>query len=585
MPKTLKTDRMPRVSLFLLLAAGLVRFINLGFLDMQAWDEGIYAVRAETISKFGLFLDQTTKAVDGLYSALHPPLYVWLTALSFEIFGVGEFAARFFSAVFGAMTIVVAYKIGTLLRNERTGLIAALLYGLAPVVLFYSRQGQFDATLVFFLSLSVYLLLLAIKRESSWFAFLAGLSTGAALMTKLFVGLGIPLSMITWILATKKLRSGKQWALFGVLCGAAVLVAAPWHIYMTAIHGGGDPTFFLSASSLFERTFSGVEGNVKPLGPLYFVNQFIVVFPVGVFWFLYSLPSALRRTDPLWLLIGIWFSVFFVVFSAMKTQLEVYILPMLVPASILAAQSLDRAVSGDMKQKSLTIVLTGTAIAATWAASQEWRNAAKAVLGDLARLAAPSAADVSLMVHLCLVVLVILVAATFLWNRSERWHPGRYLVPLHLVPLAAVALFTVIYLDLTKYVDGGAELAHFIHTKNVQHVLVVGYERNPQLSYYLDGADIGWESSLTFERIIPPSDEGEFKEWLAKELTNVPSGTLVVLERDKFIRHRIIRPQLLMPQSFMPVFDSRRYSAWVRKPYDTLALVQERKGAQARSIQ
>lgn len=82
-----------RLYVFALLAVGLLRFLNLGFEDLQAWDEALYAVRAEGILRFGGFLDQTQFSIGGLYSSLHPPLYVWLTSVSFFLFGVTEFAA------------------------------------------------------------------------------------------------------------------------------------------------------------------------------------------------------------------------------------------------------------------------------------------------------------------------------------------------------------------------------------------------------------------------------------------------------------------------------------------------------------
>ena len=99
--KTFFREHTERTYAIALAAVALMRFVNLGFLDLQAWDEALYAVRAETIAQFGAILDQTPFSIGGLYSSLHPPLYVWLTSVSFLLFGVTEFAARFFSAIFG----------------------------------------------------------------------------------------------------------------------------------------------------------------------------------------------------------------------------------------------------------------------------------------------------------------------------------------------------------------------------------------------------------------------------------------------------------------------------------------------------
>src|SRR3989339_198522 len=144
MLKNLSETAEQRLHLAIITIVGLIRFVNLGFVDLQAWDEALYAVRAEGVLVFGAWADQTEFAIDGLYSALHPPLYVWLTALSFSLFDVTEFSARFFAAVSGTLTLFVIYSIGRRLSNRSVGLIAALLFGLNPFALFFSRQGQFD---------------------------------------------------------------------------------------------------------------------------------------------------------------------------------------------------------------------------------------------------------------------------------------------------------------------------------------------------------------------------------------------------------------------------------------------------------
>ena len=38
-----------------------------------------------------------------------PPLHYWFMVLSYSVFGVNEFAARFFSAVFGALTLLLTF--------------------------------------------------------------------------------------------------------------------------------------------------------------------------------------------------------------------------------------------------------------------------------------------------------------------------------------------------------------------------------------------------------------------------------------------------------------------------------------------
>ena len=558
--------RRERLYFAALTGIALMRFVNLGFLDLQAWDEALYAVRAESILRFGAWIDQTRYAIDGLYSSLHPPLYVWLTTLSFGAFGVSEFAARFFSAAFGGLTLFVIYRIGKHLGEARLGFFAALLFGLNPFVTLYARQGQFDATLVFFLSLALLLLLRAENEGSFKHALLAGVMVGAALMTKLYVGLGIPLVYALWIMLNPSEQKGRSWKMLGLSLIGPIVIALPWHLFMTLAHGKGDLLFFLRASALFERSVYGVEGNVKPLEVLYFFNQLFVLFPVGVAWFGHGLFNAVREKKPEWYLIAIWFLVFFLVFSLMRTKLAVYLLPMLVPASLIAAREIFKVVRGAYSKRGVAIFLAATGLSLLWASNQAWRNATKSIISGAARLQLPLASDLTAFLALLLLASCVL-ALSYLAVRRNWIDQIREAVPyLLFVPSFIVCYYQITRYDRFQYKDGAAELAQFIEAEQPSTLVVAGYERNPQLTYYLEGADIGWREDLPVERIVPPKDRSQFRSWLTDRLSGEPEDVLAVIEKDKFIRYEWVTAAEVTPPDYSVVFESRRYVALQRAP-------------------
>lgn len=560
------TSDIKRERLYLAGVAGiaLMRFLNLGFLDLQAWDEALYAVRSEGILRFGGWIDQTRFAIDGLYSSLHPPLYVWLTTVSFGALGVSEFAARFFSAFFGGLTILIIYRIGKHLGDARLGFFAALLFGLNPFVTFYARQGQFDATLVFFLSLAVLLLLRAEKERSFKYAVLAGITVGAALMTKLYVGLGIPLVYCLWIALGPSERKKASWKMLGLSLVAAIVVALPWHLAMTLAHGKGDPLFFLRASALFERSLYGVEGNVKPLEVLYFFNQLFVLFPAGVAWFGHGLFTAVREKKAGWYMMAVWFLVFLLVFSLMRTKLAVYLLPMLVPASLIGAREISKLVRGTYSGQGVTIFLAATGLSVLWASSQAWRNATKSVISSAIGLHLPPAAETTGFLAILLLASCIL-ALLYLALRRGWVDQVRGAIPyLLFVPSFIVCYYQTTRYDRFQYDDGASELADFIVEKQPSKIIVAGYERNPQLTYYLEGADIGWRENLPVNRIVPPKDRGQFRSWLTEQLSGEPDDILVVIEKDKFIRYEWVAAAEVTPPDYAVVFESRRYAAFQR---------------------
>lgn len=547
-----------------LLATGLLRFVNLGFKDLQAWDEALYAMRAEGILRFGGWLDQTSFAVDGLYSSLHPPLYVWLTTIAFHLFGVNEFSARFFSALLGGLTLFVIYGIGKKILNRHVGFLAAVLFGLHPFTTFFARQGQFDTALVFSLSLAVYFLINNEYQPSSRNVILAGLSTGAALMTKLYVGMGIPVAYAVWILSSSSGFKSKQWKTLGLLLLVTGIVALPWHFIMTLEHGNGDPFFFLKASALWERTVSGIEGNIKPLEGFYFINQMFVLFPVGVVWFGYGLWNILRTREQPWFLLAVWFTVFFLVFSIMRTKLAVYLLPMLVPAALIAAREMWNAVLNRLPARTFTFLLAGSGLAVLWASSQEWRNQVKELLRSLMSIEIPHAALFVSLAPLIFLAIAILVTAFGLLRSGWIERLRQPLILVVTLPLLIWSFYNVVYRDSVEYNDGGKAFADFVHQHGYDRLLVAGYERNPQLTFYLRGVDIGWRDDIQFRRIIPPKDRGEFRSWLMKETTNEPIATLLVLEKDKFIRYEIVNPLDIVPPDYELVFESRRYACFQR---------------------
>jgi 4-amino-4-deoxy-L-arabinose transferase-like glycosyltransferase len=546
---------------WLLPAVGFLRFLNLGFTDLQAWDEALYAVRAEAVVRFGAWIDQTPYAIDGLYSSLHPPLHVWMTAVSFLLLGVDEFSSRCVSALAGAVTLLVLYEIGKELHSRRLGVLAALIFGLNPFVTFFARQGQFDTTLVLFLSLTLFFSLRLLRTGRRGYALGAGTALGCALMTKAYVGLGLPLAVLLarWMVPRDQ-RDRLRFFVFSFFVAAAV--ALPWYLFMQVRHGGTDLLFFFRQSELLQRSLYGIEGNVKPLEVFYFVNQLLVQFSFGTVWFIVGAYDFFRERKLEWMLPLAWFIVFFVVFSIMRTKLAVYILPMLVPISLLAAYGLLEFPFREFRPSTVFIILLATGASLLWSASQSLRNFVKDALQALLALRFPPS-DVLIALVVPAVILVLIALGMLLV--AQRISPARtqmILIPVLLAVWGVVSLADILVLDRYQYRDGAAEFARFLQSHNASSLIVAGYERNPQLTYYLRGADIGWRGDLQVRRIIPPRDSVRYREWLERETYGEPPNTLVVFEKDKFVRYRTVVPERFVPEGWRRVFRSRRYEVY-----------------------
>ena len=82
------------------------------------------------------------------FSESAPPLYYALAWFWTQLAGTGEFGLRSFSALAGVATVPVTYLLGAELRGRRTGLVAAALVAVNPMLLWYSQEARGYALLV-----------------------------------------------------------------------------------------------------------------------------------------------------------------------------------------------------------------------------------------------------------------------------------------------------------------------------------------------------------------------------------------------------------------------------------------------------
>src|SRR3989344_5129167 len=113
--------------LAIIILAVVLRFYKLGTTPPSLyWDEVSLGYNAYSILKTGFdehhhFLPLTNFAAFGDYK---PPGYIYATVPSIALFGLNEFAVRFPSALFGTLTVFLAYLISKkLFKNENIALI------------------------------------------------------------------------------------------------------------------------------------------------------------------------------------------------------------------------------------------------------------------------------------------------------------------------------------------------------------------------------------------------------------------------------------------------------------------------------
>ncbi|MCK9399198.1 MAG: glycosyltransferase family 39 protein [Bacteroidales bacterium] len=179
-------------SYWIIIIAGIILFMPfLGRVALFDWDEVNFA---EIAREMIVTHDYLNVQVDYQPFWEKPPLFIWMQVLSMKLFGINEFAARFPNAVCGIVTLLILFRIGKKLFNQRMGMIWALVYAGSVLPFFYFKSGIIDPWFNLFIFTGIYFAILYIAQSPSHpvtqspshpvTLFLSGLFIGLAILTK-----------------------------------------------------------------------------------------------------------------------------------------------------------------------------------------------------------------------------------------------------------------------------------------------------------------------------------------------------------------------------------------------------------------
>jgi len=151
---------------WIVLAASVVFFIDLGATGLWELDEPLYASCAREMLQRG---DWIVPMYNGQIFFDKPPLMFWLMLGGFKLFGITEFAARFWSAVLGIGTALGTYHLGRILFRAQVGFWAGLIMASTLIFTVSARAATADSALVFFTTMSLLLFAISgvVRKTSS----------------------------------------------------------------------------------------------------------------------------------------------------------------------------------------------------------------------------------------------------------------------------------------------------------------------------------------------------------------------------------------------------------------------------------
>lgn len=171
--KKLLLYRVDFLVVFLILLSSPLFFYKLGQSSLVSWDEAWYAEIARNILKSGDIFNLTWS---GEPYFDHPASGFWLIALSFRLFGVSEFSARFMPALAGLLSLPVIYFLGKELFGKAVGIASLIALPSSYWFLYRARSGNLDSFLTFFFLLTLLLAIKSAKNKKYLIPFSVGLS-------------------------------------------------------------------------------------------------------------------------------------------------------------------------------------------------------------------------------------------------------------------------------------------------------------------------------------------------------------------------------------------------------------------------
>jgi 4-amino-4-deoxy-L-arabinose transferase-like glycosyltransferase len=112
-------------------------------------------------------------------------LHLYLTSFSFFLFGINPFASVIFPLLFSLLNILLCFLLSKeLTGNTTTALISSFFFSILPTDIFFATINFTDLQASFIIYLSLYLLLISIKKNKLSYALLSSLIFSLSLQMK-----------------------------------------------------------------------------------------------------------------------------------------------------------------------------------------------------------------------------------------------------------------------------------------------------------------------------------------------------------------------------------------------------------------
>jgi len=214
-----------------------------------------------------------TARLDGVAYLEKSPLKYWMVAVSYEIFGVHDWAARLPVAISAVVLCWLTFRMGAWAFSLRAGLWAGVGIATSVGLWLFTRIQIPDVTVTATIALALWSLLRALDpdepRPALWSAIMAA-AIGTGLLLKGLIAAVFPVAAALLYLAfAGQIAKREAWRRLHPFRGVliALAIAAPWHVLAT-----------LRNPPYFDLTMQSGPGHYHGFFWFYFINEHLLRF-------------------------------------------------------------------------------------------------------------------------------------------------------------------------------------------------------------------------------------------------------------------------------------------------------------------
>lgn len=350
-----------QVSAFALIlaAATFLRTFELGAVGYNS-DEAVYAGQGAAIARVPILTD-----IFPVFRA-HPLLFQFLLALVFH-FDFRDWTGRMTAALIGIATVFLVFRLASDLYGRRAGLLAALFLAVMPYHVVVSRQVLLDGPMVFFTTLTLYMLARYSLSERHLALVAVGISLGLAFLAK-EISLILLGAIYAFLAISPEIRVRPRDIL---LSGAAMVVTMlPFPLSVKFAGAGGESkTQQYLVWQLFRRPNHAPDFYATVVPPA--IGVLLIITAVFGLWALRRHTGWREKLLMLWIIVPIVF------FQLWPTKGFQYLLPIAPAFAILAARTVTHWPPRDLRwgewrlpravpAGALATIITFSLISASW---------------------------------------------------------------------------------------------------------------------------------------------------------------------------------------------------------------------------